>query len=71
MKINQISHIDNTNCNICLKTNKCIHKTRKTFIKECLPFNNFDETKKNILNFDKTNWWWRFFNLKKYYLNNG
>jgi len=48
MQLNQISHIDNTNCNICLVSNTCIHETRNKFIKRCLPFNNFDETKRNI-----------------------
>ncbi len=54
--VNEISHIDNTNCNQCIKTNFCIFKNRKKFIKKCLPFNNFDITKKNILNFDKTSY---------------
>ena len=69
MQLNQISHIDNTNCNICLKSNKCIHKTRKQFISRCLPFNNFDETKKNILNFDKTSYIYFYKkNIATYYL---
>ena len=54
--VNEISHIDNTKCNQCIKTNFCSFKNRKKFIKKCLPFNNFDITKKNILNFDKTSY---------------
>jgi len=69
MIINQISHIDNTNCNICLESNKCIHKTRNKFIKRCLPFNNFDESKKNILNFDKSSYIYFYKkNVATYYL---
>jgi len=54
--VNEISHIDNKSCNKCIKTNFCKFKNRKKFIKKCLPFNNFDITKKNILNFDKSSY---------------
>ena len=53
---NQISHIYNKKCNKCIKTNFCSFKNRTQFLKKCLPFNNFNETKKNILNFDKTSY---------------
>jgi len=67
--INQISHIDNEKCNKCVKTNTCIHKTRNKFIKRCLPFNNFDESKKNILNFDKSSYIYFYKkNVATYYL---
>ena len=67
--INEISHINNKNCNTCIKTNVCIFKNRKQFLKKCLPFNNFNETKKNILNFDKTSYIY-YYNSKTltYYL---
>ncbi len=66
---NKISHIDNTKCNQCITTNKCIHKSRKKFINRCLPFNNFDESKKNILNFDKTSYIYFYKkNIATYYL---
>ena len=67
--INEISHIDNTNCNECIKTDVCSFKNRTHFIKKCLPFNNFDETKKNILNFDKTSYIYFYKkNIATYYL---
>ena len=67
--INKISHIVNENCTNCIKTDTCIHKTRNKFIKECLPFNNFDETKKNILNFDRTSYIYFYKNnVATYYL---
>ncbi len=66
---NEISHIDNTKCNQCITTNKCIHKSRRKFINRCLPFNNFDESKKNILNFDKTSYIYFYKkNIATYYL---
>ncbi len=51
-----ISYIDNPYCNKCIKTNSCMYSTRDEFINECLPFNNFNKSQKNILNFDKTSY---------------
>jgi len=55
-KINQISHIDDDQCNKCIIDDFCIFNDRKRFIDKCLPFTNLDETKKTILNFDKTSY---------------
>ena len=49
---------DRGNCNKCIHypDELCYFTTRNNFIKKCLPFNNFDESKINILNFDKTSY---------------
>jgi len=49
---------DRGNCNTCIQypDELCYFKSRKSFINRCLPFNNFDESKINILNFDKTHY---------------
>ena len=66
---NQISHIVDDQCNKCITNDLCIFDNRKRFIEKCLPFNNFDETKKNILNFDKTSYiYYNESNKLTYYL---
>ena len=77
---NKISHIDDRRvahnndqgkCTTCISnpSELCYFTTRKKFIEKCLPFNNFDETKKNILNFDKTSYiYYNTANTLTYYL---